>query len=324
MILIVGGAGYIGSHVNKLLNKNGVETIVFDNLEKGQKEAIKWGTFEQGDLKNREDIKRVFDKYDIEAVMNFAAYIEMAESVKDPEKYYYNNLVNTLNLLSVMKQFGTRYFIFSSTAGVFGMPDKIPIEENDRRIPINPYGQTKFMIENVLMDYEKAYDFRYVIFRYFNACGADHEAEIGENHNPESHLIPILLQAAKGERPGATIYGNDYPTIDGTCVRDYVHVEDLAEAHFLGLQHLKGGGESKFYNLGNGKGFSNKEIVEAVKRVTGKDFPVEYGPRRPGDAAKLVASSEKASRELFWTPRYTNIDEIIKTAWAWEKKRAKQ
>jgi len=320
MILIVGGAGYIGSHVNKLLSKNGYQTVVFDNLVKGHKEAVKWGVLEIGDLANIEDIERVFNKYKIEAVFNFAAFIEMGESVVDPEKYYYNNLVNTLNLLSVMRKHDVKKILFSSTAGVFGIPERVPIEENDRREPINAYGQSKFMIENVFKDYDRAYDLKFVIFRYFNACGADREEEIGECHTPESHLIPILLEAASGNREFFQLNGIDYPTPDGTCIRDYVHVEDLAQAHLLGLNYLLNGGNSEFYNLGSGKGYSNKEIIEAVKVVSGKEFEVRVGPRRPGDSPILLASSEKIKKQLGWKPEYTDIKTIVKTAWKWYQK----
>jgi UDP-glucose 4-epimerase len=321
MILIVGGAGYIGSQVNKLLTKNGYQTVVFDSLIKGHKEAVKWGKLEIGDLSKVEEIESLFSKYNFDLVLNFAAFIEMGESVVDPEKYYFNNLVNTLNLLSAMRKHQVDKIIFSSTAGVFGVPEKIPIEEDDRREPINAYGQTKFMIENIFKDYGLAYGLKYVVFRYFNACGADKEAEIGESHSPESHLIPLLLKAASGEREYFQLNGVDYPTADGTCVRDYVHVEDLAEAHLLGVRHLLGGGESKFYNLGSGSGYSNKEIIEAVKKVTGKDFEIRIGPRRQGDAPKLLASSKKIRKELGWKPRYKNMEDIVRTAWEWEKKK---
>lgn len=321
MILIVGGAGYIGSHVNKLLNKSGYETVVFDNLEKGHREAVKWGKLEVGDLDNIAEIDAVFSKYPIEAVFDFASYIEVGESVKDPEKYYLNNVKNTLNLLSVMRKHGVDKIIFSSTAAVFGMPEKVPISEDDLQKPINPYGKTKLMIENIFKDYDAAYGLKYVAFRYFNACGADKDGEIGEWHEPESHLIPILLEVAQGKREFFQLNGTDYATEDGTCIRDYVHVEDLASAHLLGLKHLLAGGESKFYNLGSGKGYSNKEVMETAKAVTGVDFKVVYGPRRPGDPDKLLASSEKIKKELEWQPKYDSLHEIIKTAWEWQKKK---
>lgn len=321
MILIVGGAGYIGSHVNKLLNKNGYETVVFDNLEKGHREAVKWGTLEVGDLGNIEEIEAVFNKYPIEAVFDFASYIEVGESVKDPEKYYLNNVKNTLNLLSVMRKHNVNKIIFSSTAAVFGMPERIPISEDDAKQPINPYGKTKLMVENIFKDYDAAYGLRFVAFRYFNACGADKDGEIGEWHEPESHLIPILLEVAQGKREFFQLNGTDYATEDGTCIRDYVHVEDLAQAHLLGLKHLLDGGESKFYNLGSGKGYSNKQVMETAKEVTGVDFKVVYGPRREGDPDKLLASSEKIKQELGWEPKYTDLKEIIQTAWNWQQKK---
>lgn len=321
MILIVGGAGYIGSHVNKLLNKNGLETVVFDNLSKGHREVVKWGKLEIGDLAKSEEIEAVFEKYPIEAVFDFASYIEVGESVKDPEKYYLNNVANTLNLLSAMRKHNVNKIIFSSTAATFGMPEKVPIGEDDVQKPINPYGKTKLMIEEIFKDYDLAYGFKYVVFRYFNACGADKDGEIGEWHEPESHLIPILLEVALGKREFFQLNGTDYNTEDGTCIRDYVHVEDLASAHLLGLKYLLSGGESKFYNLGSGKGYSNKQVMETAKKVTGVDFKVVYGPRREGDPDKLLASSEKIKREMNWQPSYDNLEDIIKTAWNWEQKK---
>jgi UDP-glucose 4-epimerase len=321
MILIVGGAGYIGSQVNKLLSSRGFETVIFDNLVKGHKELVKWGHLEIGDLNDKERIREVFRKYKIEAVLNFAAFIEVGESVKDPEAFYYNNVVNTLNLLSVMKEFEVEKIIFSSTAATFGIPEYVPIDEKHSQKPINPYGKTKLVIENIFKDYDTAYGLKYVVFRYFNACGADKDAEIGEWHIPESHLIPILLEVAAGKRDHAQINGQDYPTPDGTCIRDYIHVEDLAEAHLLGLKHLLNGRKSRFFNLGSGSGYSNKEVLETVKKVTGSDFRVEYGPRREGDAPSLVASSGLIKKELGWEAKYKNLEEIIRTAWEWYKKR---
>ena len=321
MILIVGGAGYIGSHVNKYLSNKGYETIVFDNLSKGHKELVKWGKFIEGDLGNIEEVRKVFRENKIEAVMNFAAFIEVGESVIDPEKYYYNNVVNTLNLLKVMKENGVDKIIFSSTAATFGNPQYVPIDEKHPQSPINPYGMTKLMIENIFKDYEKAYGLKYVVFRYFNACGADVEAETGEWHEPESHLIPLVFQAALGKREDIKIFGTDYETEDGTCIRDYVHVTDLAQAHWLGLERLLKGGESGFYNLGNGKGFSVREVIESVKRATGKDFKVIEVDRREGDAAVLIAESNSASAELGWKPEFTDLDEIVRTAWNWEEKK---
>jgi UDP-glucose 4-epimerase len=323
MILIVGGAGYIGSHVNKLLSENGYETVVFDNLAKGHKEVVKWGKLEIGDLSKIEDIERVFEKYPIEVVFNFAAFIEVGESVKEPEKYYLNNVVNTLNLLSVMKKRDVNKIIFSSTAATFGVPEYTPIDEKHPQTPINPYGKTKLVIENIFKDYAAAYGLKFVVFRYFNACGADKDSEIGEWHEPESHVIPKLLEAASGKREFFELNGTDYPTPDGTCIRDYVHVEDLANAHLLGLKHLLRDGECKFYNLGSGSGYSNKEVLAAAKKVTGKDFEVRYGPRREGDPPVLLASSELIKKELGWEPEYKDIVEIVQTAWNWYLKKEK-
>lgn len=321
MILIVGGAGYIGSHVNKLLSQSGYETVIFDNLSKGHREAVKWGKLEIGDLSNIKDIEAVFEKYQIEAVFNFAAFIEVGESVKDPEKYYLNNVGNTLNLLSVMRKYGVNKIIFSSTAATFGMPEYVPIDENHPQNPINPYGRTKLMIENIFKDFDTAYGLKFVVFRYFNACGADKDGEIGEWHEPESHLIPILMEVAMGKRDFFQLNGTDYATEDGTCVRDYVHVEDLANAHLLGLRYLLDGGESRFYNLGCGKEYSNKQVMETVKKISAVNFKVVYGPRREGDPDKLLASSEKIKLELGWSPVYDSLEEIIKTAWNWEQKK---
>lgn len=320
MILIVGGAGYIGSHINKELNKNGYETVVFDNLVKGHKELVKWGRLEIGDLGDKNRIREVFQKYPIEAVFDFAAFIEVGESVKDPEKYYQNNVSNTLNLLSVMREFGVNKIIFSSTAATFGNPEYTPIDEKHPQFPINPYGQSKLMVEKIFNDFDNAYGMKFVVFRYFNASGADLEAEIGEWHEPESHLIPLIFDAAAGKREDIKIFGTDYPTLDGTCIRDYIHVQDLAQAHLLGLKHLLNGGESEFLNLGNGKGFSVREVIDSVKRVTGKDFKVTEAERRAGDPPVLVASSELAKEKLGWMPKYAEIDEIVKSAWKWYEK----
>lgn len=321
MILVVGGAGYIGSEINKELNSNGYQTVVFDNLSSGHRESVKWGEFVQGDLNNLEDIRGVFNKYKFEAVLDFAAFIEVGESVINPQKYYYNNLVCTLNLLQVMKEFNVNKIIFSSTAATFGEPKYIPIDEKHPQWPINPYGWTKLMIERVFADYDVAYGLRYVALRYFNACGANPEADIGENHNQESHLIPLILDAAIGKRENIKIFGTDYPTPDGTCIRDYIHVVDLASAHLLALKHLLDGGESRQYNLGNGMGFSVREVINAVKKVTGKEFTVLEVERRAGDPPILIASSEKIKKEFGWTPKHTEIEEIVATAWKWHQKR---
>lgn len=320
MILIVGGAGYIGSHINKELTKQGYKTVIFDSLVKGHKEAVKWGEFFEGDLADIESIREVFKKYPIEAVLHFAAFIEVGESVKDPQKYYQNNVKNTLNLLQVMLENDVKKIIFSSTAATFGNPQYVPIDEKHPQIPINPYGQAKLMVEKILNDYDVAYGLKYIALRYFNACGADIEGDIGENHNPESHLIPLILDAAMGKREDIKIFGTDYPTPDGTCLRDYVHVTDLAQAHILALKKIMDGGESDNFNLGNGSGFSVKEVIEVAKKVTGVDFKVTEVERRAGDPPELIADSKKAKEILKWEPKYFDLETIITSAWNWHKK----
>lgn len=318
-VLVCGGAGYIGSHVNKQLNKEGYETVVFDNLIYGHREAVKWGHFVQGDLKNFDEIEAVFKKYKIEAVFHFAAYAYVGESVENPEKYYYNNVTNTLNLLHVMKKYGCNKIIFSSTCATYGEPEKVPITEDMPQNPINPYGASKLMVERIFKDYSKAYGLRFVVLRYFNAAGADPEGEIGESHTPETHLIPLVLDAASGKRQDIKVFGTDYDTTDGSCIRDYIHVYDLATAHLLALHYLDGGKESIFFNLGNALGTSVFEVVESVKKVTGREFTVTMTDRRAGDPAKLVGSSEKARRVLGWKPIYGDIDIIVEHAWKWHQ-----
>ncbi|MCM1542859.1 MAG: UDP-glucose 4-epimerase GalE [Blautia sp.] len=319
-ILICGGAGYIGSHINKQLHKEGYETIVFDNLVYGHREAVKWGRFEKGDLANTNDIEKVFSKYRIDAVFHFAAYAYVGESVEDPEKYYYNNVACTLNLLNVMKRHGCDRIIFSSTCAIYGEPECIPITEDMPQNPINPYGATKLMVERIFQDYSKAYGLQFVVLRYFNAAGADPDGEIGESHEPETHLIPLVLDAASGKRKDIKVFGADYDTPDGSCIRDYIHVYDLATAHLLALHHLEEGKESDFFNLGNALGTSVLEVVDSVRRVTGRGFAVTLADRRPGDPTKLVGSSEKARRMLGWEPIYENIDTIVEHAWKWHEK----
>lgn len=319
MILIVGGAGYIGSHINKELNKQGYKTVVFDSLVKGHREAIKWGEFFEGDLANIEDIRGVFKKYPIEAVLHFAAFIEVGESVKDPQKYYQNNVKNTLNLFQVMLENDVKKIIFSSTAATFGNPQYSPIDEKHPQVPINPYGQAKLMVEKILADYDFAYGLKYVALRYFNACGADLDGEIGENHSPESHLIPLVLDAALGKREDIKIFGTDYPTPDGTCIRDYIHVTDLAQAHVLALKYLLNGGESDCFNLGNGSGFSVREVIDMVKKVAGVDFKVTEVERRAGDPPELIADSKKAREILKWEPKFFELETIVSSAWRWHK-----
>lgn len=318
-ILVCGGAGYIGSHINKQLNKEGYHTIVFDNLVYGHREAVKWGTFIQGELKNQEEIDAVFEQYEIDAVFHFAAYAYVGESVTEPEKYYDNNLTCTLNLLRSMKKYGCKKIIFSRTCATYGEPESVPITEDMPQNPINPYGMTKLMVERIFKDYHSAYGLQFVVLRYFNAAGADPEGEIGESHNPETHIIPLVLDAASGKREDIKVFGTDYETPDGSCVRDYIHVTDLATAHLLALHHLEEGKKSDFFNLGNERGTSVLEVIDSVKRVTGKEFIVTLSKRREGDPAKLVGSSEKAKRVLGWKPQYADIDTIVEHAWKWHE-----
>lgn len=320
MILIVGGAGYIGSHINKLLNQKGRETLVLDNLLNGNRDCVKWGTFKYLDLKDLASLERLFQNYPIHAVMHFAAYTDVGESVINPQKYYRNNVNNTLNLLQAMLKYDIKYFIFSSTCATYGEPMQIPLTENHPLKPINPYGKSKYMVEQILEDYSNAYNFNYVSLRYFNAAGADPQTEIGEMHQPETHLIPLILDVALGKRESIKIYGTDYNTPDGTCIRDYIHVMDLAEAHLMALEYLEKSGNSQVFNLGNGKGFSVREVIETVEKVTGKDIKTVEADRRPGDAPILVGSSEKASKILGWQPKYKELEYIVETAWKWHQK----
>ena len=318
-ILVAGGAGYIGSHTVKYLLKNNYKVVVVDNLVYGHKEAVLTENFEQIDLADKSALDAVFKKYKIDAVIHFAAYTYVGESVSRPQKYYHNNVVNTLNLLDTMIENNVKNIVFSSTCATYGNPQYTPIDEKHPQSPINPYGKTKFMMEQIMDDYDRAYGLKYVALRYFNAAGCDAEGHLGESHDPETHLIPLVLKAIKGEIPQLTVFGTDYETEDGTCIRDYIHVEDLADAHMLAVQKLIAGGESDCINLGTGIGTSVKEIIDAAKLVTGQDVPVTYGERREGDPAKLFAANEKSKRVLGWIPKYTNIADIIKTAWLWEQ-----
>ena len=320
MILLIGGAGYIGSHINKLLNKNGYETIVYDSLIYGHRSAVKWGDFILGDLDSIDALRDVFSKYNIKAVMHFAAFAYVGESVVNPEKYYVNNVSNTLNLLQVMREFSCKKFIFSSTCSTYGNPEYNPIDEKHPQNPINPYGRSKLMIETILKDYSDAYDMKYVILRYFNAAGADIDCEIGENHNPETHLIPLALDAAIGKSEDIKLFGSDYETIDGSAIRDYIHVVDIAEAHMLAFEYLESGGSSDSFNLGNGEGYSVIEIIDVVKRVTKKDFKVTLRDKRVGDPSRLIGDASKARDILKWKPKYCEIEKIIQTAWDWHQR----
>lgn len=319
-ILVIGGAGYIGSHMVRMLAKQGYNPVVFDNLSKGHREAVANYSFELGDLGDKARLTEVFKKYGIEAVMHFAAFAEVGESVKEPSKYYHNNVAKVLDLLDALVENDIKYFVFSSTAATFGEPIRPKIDESHPQNPINPYGNTKLMVEKILADFDTAYGLKATALRYFNASGADDSGEIGESHNPETHLIPIVLQAAAGKRASIKMFGTDYPTPDGTCVRDYVHVNDLARAHILALEKMFKDNVSERFNLGSGNGFSVAEIVKEAKRITGIDFTVEKAPRRDGDPAVLVADSAKAERILGWKPQY-NLTRIIETAWNWEQHR---
>ncbi|WP_428043041.1 UDP-glucose 4-epimerase GalE [Candidatus Avelusimicrobium fimicolum] len=319
-ILVIGGAGYIGSHMVRMLAKQGYNPVVFDNLSKGHREAVANYPFELGDLGDKARLTEVFKKYGIEAVMHFAAFAEVGESVKEPSKYYHNNVAKVLDLLDALVENDIKYFVFSSTAATFGEPIRPKIDESHPQNPINPYGNTKLMVEKILADFDTAYGLKATALRYFNASGADDSGEIGESHNPETHLIPIVLQAAAGKRASIKMFGTDYPTPDGTCVRDYVHVNDLARAHILALEKMFKDNVSERFNLGSGNGFSVAEIVKEAKRITSIDFTVEKAPRRDGDPAVLVADSAKAERILGWKPQY-NLTRIIETAWNWEQHR---
>ena len=317
MILVFGGAGYIGSHTVKHLLDNRYKCVVADNLIYGHKEAVdKRAEFVHADLLNPISIKEVFKGRKIDAVIHFAAFTYVGESVNDPQKYYINNVVGTTNLLNVMLENGVKKIVFSSTCATYGEPQYTPIDEKHPQNPINPYGRTKLMIEQIFADYERAYGLKHIALRYFNAAGCAQDGSIGESHTPETHLIPLVLKAIKGEKEKISVFGTDYDTPDGTCIRDYIHVEDLALAHRLAVEKLDE--YSGCLNLGTGVGTSVKEIIDAAEKVSGKKCPIEYGPRRAGDPAKLYADNQKVKKILGWQPRYTNIEDIIRTAWNWE------
>ena len=318
-VLVCGGAGYIGSHTVAELLDRGEEVVVVDNLQKGHKDAVLGGKLMIGDLRDDAFMDTVFRENQIDAVIQFAADSLVGESVTDPLKYYKNNVVSTLCLLDKMRTYGVDKIVFSSTAATYGEPKNIPILETDPTVPTNPYGQTKLAVEMALKWCEKAYGIQYTALRYFNAAGAHISGKIGEDHAPESHLIPIILQAALGQREHIAIFGTDYDTPDGTCIRDYIHVTDLADAHLLALDKMRKDGKSNTYNLGNGNGFSVKEVIELARQVTGIAIPSVESERRAGDPAVLVASSEKAQKELHWKPRYNDLATIIESAWKWHK-----
>ncbi len=319
-ILVLGGAGYIGSHTVYALCEAGREVVVVDNLETGHVEAVHPNArFYQGDIADQPFLTNVFQKENIEAVIHFAAYSLVGESVEKPLKYYENNLCKTRAMLETMVANGVDKIVFSSTAATYGEPERVPILETDRTQPTNPYGETKLAMEKMFHWTEKACGLRYVSLRYFNACGAHVSGNIGEAHNPESHLIPLILQVPNGKREFISIFGTDYPTFDGTCIRDYIHVTDLAEAHILAVDYLLQGGESNIFNLGNGVGFSVREVIETARKVTGHPIAAKEVERRAGDPAQLIASSEKAKRVLGWNPQHDSLEEIISSAWNWHK-----
>lgn len=319
-ILVTGGAGYIGSHACKALAAEGFLPIVIDNLCYGHREAVRWGPFEQGDIADRSWLDDVFERHRPLAVMHFAAFAYVGESVSNPGKYYRNNVVGTLTMLEAMRDHGVNTLVFSSTCATYGVPETVPIAESAPQAPINPYGMSKLMVEAMLSDFDRAHGLKSIALRYFNAAGADPECEIGERHDPETHLIPLALEAAAGKGAPLTVFGEDYPTADGTCIRDYIHVTDLAEAHVAALRALLAGAQSRAYNLGTGMGYSVRQVLETIEKVTGRPVPHDVGPRRPGDPAELVADPSAAGRDLGWSPRKSDLDSIVGTAWAWHCK----
>lgn len=318
-VLVTGGAGYIGSHACKLLSQNGFDPIVYDNLSRGNEWAVKWGPLEVGDILDTENLSRVIKKYKPVAVMHFAAFAYVGESVTNPTIYYKNNVAGTISILEAMIENDLRKFIFSSTCATYGNPEQIPITETHPQNPINPYGRSKLMIESILKDYSDAGQMDYVSLRYFNAAGADLDGEIGENHDPEPHLIPLILFNALGKRDNIKIFGTDYPTPDGTCIRDYIHVSDLGSAHLKAMDYLLKGGNSVALNLGNKKGYSIKDVIYAVEKVTGKKINVVEDSRREGDPSELVGDYTLAHSTIGWKPEFS-MDKIIESAWNWHKK----
>jgi UDP-glucose 4-epimerase len=323
-ILVTGGAGYIGSHAVLALTKAGYEVIVLDNLSYGHRELVEQVLKVKlivGDISDRALLDQLFTTHNITAVMHFAAFIAVGESVTDPAKYYQNNVTGTLTLLEAMVAASINKFVFSSTCALYGIPKSVPLVEDHPQDPISPYATTKWMVERILSDFDQAYDLKSVSFRYFNAAGADPTGLLGEDHAPETHLIPLVLFAALGKRESVSIFGTDYSTRDGTCIRDYIHVTDLAQAHVLGLEYLLKGGDSAAFNLGNGSGFSVREVIETTKEITGKDIKIVECDRRPGDPPILVGSSDKARNVLGWHPQYPNLDDIVAHAWQWHQQR---
>ncbi|MBB3286360.1 MULTISPECIES: UDP-glucose 4-epimerase GalE [unclassified Rhizobium] len=318
-VLVVGGAGYIGSHTCLDLANKGFKPVVYDNFSNGHREFVKWGPAEEGDIRDRARLDEVLAKHKPAAILHFAALIEVGESVKDPVAFYENNVVGTLTLLSAAQAAGVKAFVFSSTCATYGLPQSVPLDESHRQVPINPYGRTKYIVEQALADYDQYKGLRSVILRYFNAAGADFEGRIGEWHTPETHAIPLAIDAALGRRQGFKVFGSDYDTRDGTCVRDYIHVLDLADAHVRAVEYLLDGGDSVALNLGTGTGTTVKELLGTIETVSNRPFPVEYVGRREGDSTTLVANNDKARDILGWSPQY-DLTEIIQSAWNWHAK----
>ncbi|MBF0480873.1 MAG: UDP-glucose 4-epimerase GalE [Desulfovibrionaceae bacterium] len=321
VILVTGGAGYIGSHACKALRLAGYTPVTYDNMVYGHDWAVKWGPLETADILDAAALDRVFARYKPEAVLHFAAFAYVGESVADPQKYYHNNVTGTLSLLAAMRRHACSRIVFSSTCATYGTPDVLPLTEDHPQRPINPYGHSKLMIEQILRDFDAAYGVKHAALRYFNAAGADPDGDIGEDHDPETHLIPLVIHAAQGRRSRVEIFGTDYDTKDGTCVRDYIHVTDLAAAHIDALRCLENGGGSVVCNLGTGNGFTVREVIGMVERVSGKKVPAFEGPRRPGDPHALYANAAKAVARLGWKPRYDNLEAIVETAWRWHESR---
>ncbi len=323
-ILVTGGAGYIGSHAVLALQQSGYEVVILDNLVYGHQDFVDRQLHAElvvGDTSDRTLLDGLFRRHNFAAVMHFAAYAYVGESVQSPDKYYRNNVFGTLTLLEAMQDAEIKRFVFSSTCATYGNPQQIPITEDHPQNPINPYGATKLIVERILQDFDVAYGLKSVCFRYFNAAGADPEGRLGEDHNPETHLIPLVLMAALGKRPSVSIFGLDYPTPDGTCIRDYIHVSDLATAHVLGLNYLLEGGDSDVFNLGNGNGFSVKQVIDTARKITGREIAVIESDRRPGDPPVLIGSSTKAIAMLGWQPQYADLENILTHAWQWHQQR---
>jgi len=319
-VLVTGGAGYIGSHACKALAQAGYTPVVLDNLSRGHRDAVRWGPLVTGELADRELVTATLRRFDIAAVMHFAALAYVGESMTRPDLYFRNNVVDSLALLEAMHEVGLRHFVFSSSCATYGVPESVPIREISAQRPVNPYGESKLMVERLLHWYGAAYGFSYAALRYFNAAGADPEGEIGENHDPETHLVPLVLLAALGRRPQVDIYGTDYPTPDGSAIRDYIHVTDLADAHVRALRHLERGGAGTALNLATGRGYSVREVIAAAERVTGRPVPRHEAPRRPGDPPVLVADATLAREVLDWVPHHSDLDTIIATAWKWHRR----